>query len=244
MVDFLVSKIQGEDIGIRSVFHPAEIKGYVFIEGPLGAVHKAAQGLMHSRGLIDKPVQLGEIQHFLESKKARLKIDEGDIMEIIGGPFKGEKGRVIRVNKIKDEVTAELLEASIPIPVTIATEFVKIVKKAKPVAEEKEAEPAEEEGKSKLETLMEEEKEKMRKEGEGPEEKESEGEGEGKEKKRKSFLEEVGEPAGERAEEGSEEAGKEGEAGGEHPRSFLEELETQAEKRKKKKYDAEGREEE
>jgi len=149
VVDLLISKIEAENIDVKSVFHPAEIKGYVFIEGALGAVHKAMVGLMHSRGLINKPINLGEIQHFLEYKKARIRVDDGDIVEIIGGPFKGEKGRVNRINKIKDEITAELLEASIPIPVTIATEFVRVVKKAHPEKVEKiEEKPEEEDEKS------------------------------------------------------------------------------------------------
>ena len=142
VIDLLMSKIQGEDVDIKSVFHPAEIKGYVFIEGKIGDVHRAMHGLMHIRGLIDKPINIEEIRHFLEYKKARIKVDEGDVVEIIGGPFKGEKGRIIRVNKIKDDVTAELLEASIPIPVTITTEFVKVIKKAHP---DKPAEPSDDE---------------------------------------------------------------------------------------------------
>ncbi|MBI4181908.1 MAG: transcription elongation factor Spt5 [Candidatus Aenigmarchaeota archaeon] len=142
VVDLLISKVEQDSIDIKSVFHPAEIKGYVFVEGSLTAVHKAMMGLMHSRGLIDKAVPLQQISHFLEAKKTRMLIDEGDVVEIIGGPFKGEKGRVKRVNKIKDEVTAELLEASIPIPVTIATEFVKVVKKAANAAPAREEEEA------------------------------------------------------------------------------------------------------
>jgi len=191
VVDLLMSKIRGDTLDIKSVFHPAEIKGYIFVEGTVGNIHRAMQGLMHVRGLIDKPVRLEEIQHFLEYKKARMKVDEGDIMEIIGGPFKGEKGRIIRVNKIKDEVTAELLEASIPIPVTIATEFVKIIKKAKP--EEKPVEAAgKEEEKSVFDTIEDEKPEEPAKkpepdktEGEKPEEAKE------KPKKRKSFLEEL-----------------------------------------------------
>jgi len=132
-------------------------------------------------GIINKPIPLGEIQHFLESKRARIKIDDGDIMEIIGGPFKGEKGRVIRVNKIKDEVTAELLEASIPIPVTIATEFVKIVKKAKPREPEEPVEKKEPEGGEKPPETKEEPEP-----AEEPKVK----------KKRKSFLEELEEAGG------------------------------------------------
>lgn len=131
VIDLITSKVKKDDLDIKSVFHPAEIKGYIFIEGKLGTVQKAMQGLLHLRGIIDKPINLEEIRHFLELKKTRLNVDEDDIIEIIGGPFKGEKGRVTRINKIKDELTVELLEATIPIPVTIATEFVKMIKKVR-----------------------------------------------------------------------------------------------------------------
>ncbi len=172
VVDLLISKVEQDNIDVKSVFHPAEIKGYVFLEGRSGSIHKAVQGLIHSRGLIDRPVPLNEIQHFLESKKARLKVDEGDIIEIIGGPFKGEKGRIMRVNSIKDEVTVELLEATIPIPVTIATEFVKMIKKS---GGSQEAAPEKEEGKEEEASVFD----------------SMEAEEEEKPKKRKSFLEEL-----------------------------------------------------
>lgn len=138
VIDLLSTRIKSQGSDIKAVFHPAEIKGYVFVEGKLGAIQKAMQGMMHARGMIEKPIQLAEIQHFLEYKKARIKLSEEDIVEIVGGPFKGEKGKIKRIDKVKDEVTIELMEASIPIPVTIATEFIKIIKRAKPEAEEPE----------------------------------------------------------------------------------------------------------
>ncbi|MFH1445494.1 MAG: transcription elongation factor Spt5 [Nanoarchaeota archaeon] len=130
VIDILIKKIENTNLDVKSVFHPAEIKGYVFIEAAPGNVHKATQGLMHARGIIEKPVKLEEIQHFLEAKKTRITISMGDVVEIIGGPFKGERGKITRIDKVKEEVTIELLEASIPIPVTVSTEFVKIIKKA------------------------------------------------------------------------------------------------------------------
>ena len=130
-IDLLSTRIRAEALDVKALFHPAEIKGYIFVEGNIASVHKAAQGTMHLRGLIENPIRFDEIQHFLEYKKDRIKVDLNDVVEIIGGPFKGEKGNVKRVDKVKDEVTVELLEAAIPIPVTIATEFVKIIKKAK-----------------------------------------------------------------------------------------------------------------
>lgn len=164
VIDMLSSKIRAEGLPINTVFHPAEIKGYIFIEGNLGAVQKAVKGVMHIRGLIEKPVRLEEIQHFLEYKKERIKVDVGDTVEIIGGPFKGEKGRVNRIDTVKNEVTVELLEASIPIPVTIATEFVKVIKAAKkeeptekkPLELRPEPEEKREEGPSEFEKAVEE----------------------------------------------------------------------------------------
>jgi transcriptional antiterminator NusG len=129
VIDIMTSNTKAQNLPVKTIFHPAEIKGYVFAEGSSGAVHKAVQGLMHVRGIIEKPINLEEIKHFLELKKDRIKIEEGNVVEIIGGPFRGEKGRITRVDPVKDEVTIELLEASIPIPVTIATEFIKILKR-------------------------------------------------------------------------------------------------------------------
>lgn len=202
VIDLLMSKIQSDNIDVKSIFHPAEIKGYIFIEASIGNVHKAMQGLMHSRGLIEKPINIQEIQHFLESKKTRLKVDEGDIIEIIGGPFKGEKGRIKRINNIKDEITVELLEASIPIPVTIATEFVKMVKKksSSDVQEPVKSTEKEDKDESVFDTLPEDdvsikdgetkEKKDDNKE-EGKEDKKEDKEEKKEEKKRKSFLEEL-----------------------------------------------------
>ena len=105
------------------------MKGYIFLEGNVVDIHKATQGMLHIKGLLEKPVQLSDIQRFLEDKK--ISVDLGDIVEIIGGAFKGEKGKINRIDKTKDEITLELLEASMPIPVTISTEFVKLVSRVK-----------------------------------------------------------------------------------------------------------------
>ena len=130
VIDIMSSNVRTQNLPVKAIVHPAEIKGYVFAEGSSGAIHKAVQGLMHIRGIIEKPINLDEIKHFLELKKDRIRVEEGSVVEIIGGPFRGENGKVTRVDPVKDEVTIELMDASIPIPVTIATEFIKIIKRA------------------------------------------------------------------------------------------------------------------
>jgi transcriptional antiterminator NusG len=131
VLDTIATKAKVENLQIQAVLHPEEIKGYVFIEGELKDVEKAVQMVPHIRGLIKKPVAMSQIQRFLEPKTVEIELVLGDIVEIIGGPFKGEKGKVTRYDKTKREVTIELLEVTVPIPVTVSVEFVKILEKAK-----------------------------------------------------------------------------------------------------------------
>jgi transcriptional antiterminator NusG len=135
VIDMIYNRVKSEKLRIKSITHPGELKGYIFIEGPEGEIRKSLHGVMHVKGLIEKPVALEEIQHFFESKKTKIVINDGDVVEIIGGPFKGEKGKIQRIDQVKEEVTVELLEASIPIPVTISIELVRLVKREKTTAE-------------------------------------------------------------------------------------------------------------
>ena len=54
-------------------------------------------------------------------------IKVGQKVEVIAGPFKGEKAKVVRVNDTKEEVTIELVEAAVKMPVTISAEHIRIM---------------------------------------------------------------------------------------------------------------------
>lgn len=129
VLESIASKIKSHAFNIQSLFHPEEIKGYIFVEGDIKDIEKSVQMIPHVRGLIKKPVVIAQIQRFLEPKTVEIELEKGDTVEVIGGPFKGEKGRVTRYDKIKREATIELLEVGVPIPVTINVEFIKIVEK-------------------------------------------------------------------------------------------------------------------
>ena len=94
-------------------------------------------GLRHVNGLIQKPVAIEQIKHFIEEKKgAAIELVRGDIVEIIGGPFKHEKGKVTKIDDSKNEITVELLEAAVPIPVTITADSVRLLEKSKDVIQQ------------------------------------------------------------------------------------------------------------
>ena len=65
----------------------------------------------------------------LEQKKQEVNIQEKDIIEVISGAFKREQAKVKRIDKIKEEVVVELLEAAVPIPITIKLDAVKVIRR-------------------------------------------------------------------------------------------------------------------
>ncbi len=129
VIESVASKAKTENIQIQSLIHPQEIKGYVFIEGELSDVERAAQSVPHVRGIIKNPIEMKQIQRFLQPKTIVIELNVGDVVEVVGGPFKGEKGKVTRYDKVKREVTIELLEVTVPIPVTVSVEFVRVIEK-------------------------------------------------------------------------------------------------------------------
>ena len=131
VIESIVARIKTRKLPIGSIFHPEEFRGYVFIEGEINDIEATIKGIPHIRGLINKDVSLSELERFLIEEKREVKVEVGDIIEVIGGPFKGEKGKITRVDNTKNEVVVEFLEAAIPIPVTISINSVRIYEKKK-----------------------------------------------------------------------------------------------------------------
>ncbi|MBI5884536.1 transcription elongation factor Spt5 [archaeon] len=131
IVEVLSHKIQKEALGIYALAIIPGLKGYVLAEAADElTVRRGITGLPHikGKGLVQGKVNLSELGLLLEAKPLMQSIKEGVKVELIAGPFKGEKARVTRVNASKEEVTLELLEAAVKIPVTISAEHIRIIK--------------------------------------------------------------------------------------------------------------------
>jgi transcriptional antiterminator NusG len=130
VIETLMSKAKNSSLNIKAIFHPGELKGYIFLEGEMDDINDLIRGVPHVKGVIRKEVLMSDIKKFLEVKKIEIKINRGDIIEVTGGPFKNEKGKVTRVDEAKEELTIELLDAAIPIPITISMDSARIVESA------------------------------------------------------------------------------------------------------------------
>ncbi len=122
VVDSLEARMSQENIEVQSIFYPQELKGYIFVEGDESAVEQLVRNLRHVRGVIKKPVPMEELEKFLSEKPKEIELEKGDVVEVIGGPFKDELAKVDRIDKVNREATIELLDSPVPIPLTIDVE--------------------------------------------------------------------------------------------------------------------------
>ena len=77
--------------------------------------------------MIDRNVPIKEIEDLMEPKLTVSGMEKGDTVELTGGPFKGERARIVRVEEGKEEATVELFEATVPIPVTVRGDQIRVV---------------------------------------------------------------------------------------------------------------------
>jgi len=136
VLDMLQKRIRKDKLAVYSVAHFEDLKGYLVVEGQDEvSVRQAGLKIPHIKGVLAKPMALSEMEGLIEAAKpAVLSINRGDVVELVSGPFKGEKARVIKIDTNKDEVTVELTEVAVPIPVTIKANTIKVFQKAADVA--------------------------------------------------------------------------------------------------------------
>jgi transcriptional antiterminator NusG len=128
----VAAKVEMTNIPIKAILVPDTLKGYVFMEadGP-HFVEEAIAGVRHVRSRIPGLVSFSEIERYIIRKPVLEDLGKDDVVEITGGPFKGMRAKITRIDKSKGEVTLELLEATFTLPITVHSDYVKIVEKAK-----------------------------------------------------------------------------------------------------------------
>ena len=107
VADTLLARAEEKPDVVFALLVPSSLRGYVFAEGmSFEGVREMLKGIRKARGLV-----------------------EGAIVELISGPFKGEKARVKKIDQAKEEITVELIEAVVPIPVTVRGDHVRMLER-------------------------------------------------------------------------------------------------------------------
>jgi transcriptional antiterminator NusG len=130
VMDFLQSNATKKKLEVFSVIRPHGMRGYIFVEAASRSdAEQAAFNVPYARGILPNEIDYNEIEHMLEQVKKEVNIKKNDIAEIISGPFKREKCKITRIDKTKEEVVVELLEAAVPIPITVKMDAVKVIRR-------------------------------------------------------------------------------------------------------------------
>jgi len=130
VADTLLARTEEKPDVVFALLVPSSLRGYVFAEGmSFEAVREMLKGIRKARGLVEGETTLKEAEPLLVPKITVEGFVEGAIVELISGPFKGEKARVKKIDQAKEEITVELIEAVVPIPVTVRGDHVRMLER-------------------------------------------------------------------------------------------------------------------
>ena len=129
-VDMISERVEKKKLNAYSVSRPHGLRGYVLLEAEdRESAEESVFNLPYVKGIIGKTIGYDEVKNMVKPSIEDVLIKEGDIVEIIGANLKGEKAKVLRVDKQKGEVVISLLGAVVPLPVTIKIDNIKVIRR-------------------------------------------------------------------------------------------------------------------
>ena len=124
----LEARLKMKTIDVQSVLLLDDLKGYVVVEAQdVSSMFNAIQGLRHVRGQLRGELGYNEIEKYLVKKSVVTELEIDKTVEIVGGPFKGMKATITRVDKEKEEATVLLLDAPYQLPITVDANYLKLI---------------------------------------------------------------------------------------------------------------------
>jgi len=132
VANMIAIRVETAKLPVKAVLVPEMMKGYVFVEadGP-HFVEQAISGIKHVRSRVPGLVTFAEVERYVVVKPVIEELGIDDIVEIVGGPFKGMRAKITQIDKGKEEVTLELLEATFTLPITVHADYVRLVERGK-----------------------------------------------------------------------------------------------------------------
>ncbi len=130
--NMLQNKASKGDSSISSIIIVNGMRGYIIVEAEDELAVKAfITKERNIKGILQKPLSEEEVEKLLQTKNKAQEIAKGDTIEFTTGPFKGYKARVMRLDDVKGEITVELIDVVVPIPITTKIGTARVVSKMK-----------------------------------------------------------------------------------------------------------------
>jgi transcription termination/antitermination protein NusG len=126
VANILHTKITTKKLKIFSILALENFKGYIIVEAPdANVAYEALSGVRHVRGQIRGELPFKDIEGYLVKKPVVTDLSVDSMVEVVAGPFKSMKAKVIRVDYEKQEATVVLLDSPYQIPVTVDANYLR-----------------------------------------------------------------------------------------------------------------------
>lgn len=126
VANILHTKITTKKLKILSILVLENFKGYIIVEAPdANVAYEALSGVRHVRGQIRGELPFKDIEGYLVKKPVVTELSIDNMVEVVAGPFKSMKAKVIRVDYEKQEATVVLLDSPYQIPVTVDANYLR-----------------------------------------------------------------------------------------------------------------------
>ena len=132
--NMLQNKWTKTDLPIFSIIVVEGMRGYIIVEAEDEmAIRAFITRDRNVKGILPKAITEEEINKLVEVKSYAPEIAKDDLVEFTSGPFKGYKAKVLKVDGIKGDITVELMDVVVPIPITTKANTAKVYQKAQAV---------------------------------------------------------------------------------------------------------------
>jgi transcriptional antiterminator NusG len=117
---------------IMAIMSPYELRGYFYLE----TMHPEripflGRSMRNFKGVVEGSIDISEIADQLTPKPAVAGLELGSFVELVKGPFKGEKARIMNIDSEKEEVTVQFVESAMLIPVKVKAEDIRVIESGK-----------------------------------------------------------------------------------------------------------------
>lgn len=122
------NRAKRENIPLYAIIGPSRPGGFLVLETTMASfADRLIRDIRHARRRVKGMLSQNEIELMIKPKPTIEAFVPGMEIEVIAGPLKGSKGKIVDIIKSRNEIVLTIYEASYPLKVTVPAEYVKPV---------------------------------------------------------------------------------------------------------------------
>ncbi len=117
-----------KDLDIKSIVVPSDLKGIIIVEANrMKDLIDATIGVRNLKRKRPIPLKPEDVERIVKPAVEVAGLNIGDVVEVVAGPFKGRRGKVVEVSESKGEVKLQIIEAESRMIATVPIDEVRKV---------------------------------------------------------------------------------------------------------------------